>query len=60
MHDLSSGLSTTSTTSATAGALARDPSVLHGGARGTRTLGLFHAMEALYHLSYSPELRERG
>jgi hypothetical protein len=24
------------------------------GAAGTRTPGLFHAMESLYHLSYSP------
>ena len=33
---------------------AERPSEPRGGGRGTRTLGLFHAMEALYHLSYTP------
>lgn len=28
----------------------------HGGARGTQTLDFFHAMEALYQLSYSPTI----
>ena len=30
------------------------------GAKGNRTLDLFHAMEALYQLSYSPEMGERS
>ena len=33
---------------------------LHGGAKGSRTPDLLNAIQALYHLSYDPEYRNKG